>query len=44
MYKKPKSYNEFDAWHNKDSILLNNEANYITKNGIENFNDTAAKY
>ena len=44
MYRNPKSYAESNAWHNRDSILLNNEDIYITKDSIENFNDTAAKY
>ena len=44
IYKSPRSYVEFNVWHNKDSTLLNSEDNYITKNGIENSDDIAAKY
>ena len=44
IYKNPRSCIKFDAWYSKDSILLNSEDNYTTKNGTENFNDIIAKY
>ena len=44
MYKNPKSYAKFNAWHNRDSISPDNKDIYTTKNGIKNFDNTAAKY
>ena len=43
-YKSPKSYAESNAWHNRDSILLDNKDIYTIKDGIKNFNNTVAKY